>query len=189
MIVEGDTEYIAFKHLAKQTNNNIHIIRARGKATIATLMKVLNQFSSNYDVLHDVDNHIKYSSSTLKAQLTNCKNILKLKKNDDIRVFCSISNFENAINIGDVANDKKTKIIYQILHETSDTGDFAKARKLVENLFEYIINRGEEKTLDGGFLRINNEKDYDDLFVDLIHQKTYEEMEEKKKKEEKILTV
>jgi len=189
VIVEGDTEYIAFKHLAKQSNKNIHIIRARGKATIATLMKVLNQFNSSYDVLHDVDNHIKYSSSTLKAQLTNCKKILKLKNNDDIRVFCSISNFENAINIGDVENDKKTQTIYQILHETSDTGDFAKARKLVENLFENIINRGEEKSLDGEFLSINNEKDYDDLFVDLIQQKTNEEMEEKKKKQEKMLTV
>ncbi|KWX73543.1 ATP-dependent nuclease [Paenibacillus jilunlii] len=189
VIVEGDTEYIAFKHLAKQRHNNIHIIRARGKATIATLMKILNQFSSSYDVLHDVDNHIKYSSSTLKAQFTNCKKILELKINDDIRVFCSISNFENAINIGDVENDKKTQTIYQILHETSGTGDFAKARKLVENLFENIINRGEDKSLDGEFRSINSEKDYDDLFVDLIQQKTNEEMEEKKKKQEKILTV
>ncbi|MGG1618989.1 ATP-dependent nuclease, partial [Paenibacillus sp. NRS-1781] len=68
VIVEGDTEYIAFKHLAKERDTNIHIIRARGKATIVTLMKVLNQFNSSYDVLHDVDNHDKHSASTLKAQ-------------------------------------------------------------------------------------------------------------------------
>lgn len=109
VIVEGDTEYIAFKHLAKQKNYNVHIIRARGKATIATLMKVLNQFNSHYDVLHDVDNHEKHSSSTLKAQLTNCKKIYSYKKNTNIRVFCSISHFEKAIGIGDIANDKKLK--------------------------------------------------------------------------------
>jgi predicted ATP-dependent endonuclease of OLD family len=184
VIVEGDTEYIAFKHLAKLKNKNVHIIRARGKATIGTLMKVLNQFNSSYDVLHDVDNHTKHSSSTLKAQLTNCKNIFKLKESSNIRIFCSIPNFENAIGIGDVSNDKKTQTIYQVLHGTSDTDEFAKARRMIENLFEQIINRGEEKTLDVGFCRINNEEDYDDLFAGLIQQITYEEMEEKKKKEE-----
>ena len=32
LIVEGDTEYIAFKHFCKKKNENVHIIRARGKA-------------------------------------------------------------------------------------------------------------------------------------------------------------
>jgi len=180
VIVEGDTEYIAFKHFAKLKNVNLHIIRARGKSTIRTLMKILNQFNSNYDVLHDVDNHPKHSSSTLKAQLTNCKEIFKLKENRNIRIFCSIPNFENAIGIGDVTNDKKTQTIYQILHGKSDTDEFAKARRIIENLFEQIINRGEERTLDVRFRRINTDKDYDDLFVGLIQQKNYEEMGEKK---------
>ena len=189
VIVEGDTEYIAFKHLAKQKNMNIHIIRARGKSTIVTLMKVLNQFNSNYDVLHDVDNHSKYSLSTLKAQCTNCKNILNQKVSSDIRIFCSISNFENAIGIGDIANDKKTQVIYQILHETSLTDEFASAKRFVEKLFNQIIKRDEETPLDAGFRKINNEKDYDALFDDLIQQKAAEELEGEKKKEEVILTV
>lgn len=184
IIVEGDTEYIAFKHLAKLRNENVHIIRARGKDTIGTLMKILNQFNSNYDVLHDVDNHTKHSSSTLKGQLTKCKKIFKLKEGSNIRIFCSIANFENAIGIGDVPNNKKTQTIYEILHGTSDTDEFAKPRRMVENLFEQIINRDEEKTLDIGFRRTNAEQDYDDLFVGLIQQKTDEEMEEKNKKEE-----
>ncbi|GIO56913.1 ATP-dependent nuclease [Paenibacillus cineris] len=188
VIVEGDTEYIAFKHLAKQRDYNVHIIRARGKATIATLMKVLNQFSSHYDVLHDVDNHEKHSSSTLKAQLTNCKKIYSYKKSENVRVFCSISHFENAIGIGDIANDKKTQVIYQILHESSDSGEFGEAKLLVENIFEQIINRSEEKNLDAGFRRINNEKDYEELFSELIERKIREEEMEKKKKEGKIFT-
>jgi putative ATP-dependent endonuclease of the OLD family len=182
VIVEGDTEYIAFKHLAKLKNENVHIIRARGKATIGTLMKILNQFNSSYDVLHDVDNHPKHSSSTLKAQLTNCKNIIKLKGNSDIRIFCSISNFENAIGIGDVSNDKKTQTIYQILHENSEDR-YEEARRLIESLFEQIIKRDDENPLDVGFRRVNIEKEYEELFTGLIEQKVYEETKEKKKKE------
>ena len=147
-------------------------------------MKILNQFNTNYDVLHDVDNHQSTHSSALKGQQTNCIKIFNLKEDSDIRVFCSISNFENAIDIGDVPNNKKTQTIYEILHGTSDTDEFAKPRRIVENLFEQIINRNEEKTLDIGFRRINVEQDYDDFFVGLIKQKTDEEMEAKKKKEE-----
>jgi putative ATP-dependent endonuclease of the OLD family len=180
IIVEGDTEYIAFKHLAKEKNKNVHIIRARGKATICTLMKILNQFNSSYDVLHDVDNHNKLSSSSLKAQLTNCKNILELKDNDNIRIFCSVSNFENAIGIGDVPNNKKTQTIYEILHGTSDTNEFAKPRRSVINLFEQVVSRTDKESLDVGFCRINKKEDYDDFFTGLIEQKTIEEMEEKK---------
>ncbi|MET7018200.1 ATP-dependent nuclease [Bacillus mycoides] len=183
LIVEGDTEYIAFKHLAKLSNVNLHIIRARGKSTIVTLMKILNQFNSNYDVLHDVDNHPKHTSKTLKAQLTNCKKILNHKESNKIRVFCSISNFENAIGIGDVSNDKKTQTIYEILHETTDA-KLIKARELIKDLFEQIMCE-DEKELDVGFHRINNKEEYDDFFVGLIQQKVYEEAEEKKKEEEK----
>lgn len=187
VIVEGDTEYIAFKHLAKEKGYNIHIIRARGKATIVTLMKVLNQFNSCYDVLHDVDNHNKHSSSTLKAQLTNCKNIYNTKNNDNIRVFCSISNFENAIGIGDVSNDKKTKVIYKILHEqeqTMDTYEYTEASTIIENIFDQIINRDKEIALSGGFQKITSADDYGKLFNDLIEQKIHEEELERKKKEE-----
>lgn len=184
VIVEGDTEYIAFKHFAKLANENLHIIRARGKATICTLMKILNQFNSSYDVLHDVDNHTKHSASTLKSQLTNCKKILELKENDNIRIFCSISNFEQAISIGDVPNNKKTQTIYNILHGVTDTDEFAKPRRVIQNLFQQKLNRNEEKTLELGFRRVKSEQDYEDLFIGLIQQK---EMEEKKaKKEEKV---
>ncbi|ODP30363.1 hypothetical protein PTI45_00219 [Paenibacillus nuruki] len=177
IIVEGDTEYIAFKHLAKQKGYNIHIIRARGKTTIVTLMKVLNQFNSSYDVLHDVDNNEKHRSTTLKAQLTNCKNIFNYKQDDNIRIFCSVSHFEKAIGIGDVLDDKKTKIIYQILHpsEASETDQYTEARSLVEGIFEQIISRNNELNLSNGFKKISSSKDYDELFIGLIAQKIQEE--------------
>lgn len=60
---------------------------------------------------------------------------------------------------------------------------------LVENLFEQIINRDEEQTLDAGFRRINNEGDYEELFSELIKRKIHEEEMEKKKKKDKTLIV
>ncbi|MNW40923.1 DNA replication and repair protein RecF [compost metagenome] len=182
VIVEGDTEYIAFKHLAKERDTNIHIIRARGKATIVTLMKVLNQFNSSYDVLHDVDNHDKHSASTLKAQLTNCKKIYASKHSDNIRIFCSITHFENAIGIEDVSSDQKTKVIYQILGgQAEKENDYSEARALVESIFEQIINRNKDLTLTGGFKKVTTSEDYEKLFLGLIEQKSLEEAEKKKK--------
>lgn len=183
IIVEGDTEYIAFKHLAKVENENVHIIRARGKSTIGTLMKILNQFKTKYDVLHDADNHIRYSSSTLKAQKTNCINIFKLKSKNETRVFTSLSNFENAIGIGDVENDKKTQTIYQILHGNNDEDGYGEARKLIKDLFMHIVKRDKDTVIVGGFREIYNETDYDDLFNELIELKVSEEQEAKRQKE------
>ncbi|BCD21988.1 hypothetical protein BC30090_0885 [Bacillus cereus] len=58
IIVEGDTEYTAFKYVISanpEAFNNIHIIRARGKDTIVSLVKILNHFGSRYSILHDSD--------------------------------------------------------------------------------------------------------------------------------------
>lgn len=58
IVVEGDTEYTAFKYVISRNPDrykNVHIIRARGKATIVSLCKILNHFGSGYSVLHDSD--------------------------------------------------------------------------------------------------------------------------------------
>lgn len=58
VVVEGDTEYSAFKYvmaLAPEGFENVHIIRARGKATIASLAKILNHFGTSYAILHNAD--------------------------------------------------------------------------------------------------------------------------------------
>jgi putative ATP-dependent endonuclease of OLD family len=58
IIVEGDTEYTALKYVADVSPSmfpDLHIIRARGKATIPSLAKILNHFGAKYAVLHDSD--------------------------------------------------------------------------------------------------------------------------------------
>ena len=60
VIVEGDTEYTAFKFILDKYADDpklhdIHIVRARGKATICLVAKILNQFNARYGILHDSD--------------------------------------------------------------------------------------------------------------------------------------
>ena len=58
VIVEGDTEHTAFayiKEMHPEDFREIHVVRARGKATIVSLMKILNHFGTPYAVLHDTD--------------------------------------------------------------------------------------------------------------------------------------
>jgi putative ATP-dependent endonuclease of OLD family len=58
VVVEGDTEYSAFRYVIAQERpayNDVHIIRARGKSSIVSVVKILNQFGSRYSVLHDSD--------------------------------------------------------------------------------------------------------------------------------------
>lgn len=57
ILVEGDTEYSAFRMILEEEKHltDTHIIRARGKATIVSLAKILNQFGTSYSILHDTD--------------------------------------------------------------------------------------------------------------------------------------
>ena len=58
VVVEGDTEFAAFQYVIKNDPAafpDVHILRARGKATIRALCKILSQFGKYYAVLHDSD--------------------------------------------------------------------------------------------------------------------------------------
>lgn len=58
IIVEGDTEYTAFKYVIANNPSaykDVHIVRARGKACLVSLCKILNQFGKRYAVVHDSD--------------------------------------------------------------------------------------------------------------------------------------
>lgn len=61
LIVEGDTEFAAFNEVMLSNASDYPIderpliIRARGKATISTLVKMLSHFKINFSVLHDID--------------------------------------------------------------------------------------------------------------------------------------
>lgn len=170
IIVEGDTEYIALKTILKQTQeSNYHIIRARGKDTIVTLMKILNQFNCSYIVIHDVDND-KDTLQPLKTQLTKCKKIVEQKLTapvpERITIISSISNFEKAIGLNNIPNNLKTENIFNIVTDQSFEPSHAKA--CIHSVLNYIDSPDTE--LIGNFKIINTNECYDELFIEKIEE-------------------
>ena len=116
IVVEGDTEYTAFNYIKKQKPDqykNINIIRARGKATIVSLIKILNHFGSDYSVLHDCDTPrltTKKGKEMANPAWGNNPNILEVMNAKPVgkatRLLASLPNFEEAY-FGEVAEEEK----------------------------------------------------------------------------------
>lgn len=103
IIVEGDTEYTAFKYIISKKPDqykNVHIIRARGKATIVSLCKILNHFGSGYSVLHDSDFPRTKDGKKKNSAWTQNNEILKMVREaanpSRVRLVASLPNFEGA---------------------------------------------------------------------------------------------
>ncbi|WP_027615246.1 MULTISPECIES: ATP-dependent endonuclease [unclassified Pseudomonas] len=129
LIVEGDTEYTAFNYIRDREVNNgslrykdINIIRARGKVTVASMMKVLNHFKTKYYVLHDTDQQKTKSRSLDKKASVDGKKVyneteitnpawtnntkILAQMSDYSRVVASIGNFEAAYFSEVIESDK-----------------------------------------------------------------------------------
>ncbi|WP_101810654.1 AAA family ATPase [Neisseria sicca] len=105
VIVEGDTEFAAFHEIM---NSNLEdypvsqrplIIRARGKATITILVKILSHFKIDFSVLHDIDSP-KISSggkanSAYSINKTISDTVTEARKAGlNVTYRCSCPNFE-----------------------------------------------------------------------------------------------
>jgi putative ATP-dependent endonuclease of the OLD family len=58
LLVEGETEYTAIKCIMErwgESTNDLQVINCFGKGNIVTVSKILNHFSVNYSILHDMD--------------------------------------------------------------------------------------------------------------------------------------
>lgn len=156
ILVEGDTEYTAFNHVIAENPDkykNIHVIRARGKATIVSLVKILNQFGTEYAVLHDSDTPkaMRKNKAGVKQEIVNPawtknKDILAevAKSTRKTRLVASVPNFEGAYYNAELKNEKP----------------YAALSKLRENpiIFEKV-----EKLLDG---LLNFEKELPDMAIE-----------------------
>lgn len=143
VVVEGDTEYTAFNYIKRQKPElykNINIIRARGKATIVSLIKILNHFGSDYSVLHDCDKPritTKKGKEMANPAWGNNPNILNAINAKPIstsnRLLASLPNFEEAY-FGEVAEGEKPYNALRKLEESPELFD------IVENLLKALIN-------------------------------------------------
>jgi len=126
IIVEGDTEHTAFAYIKEMNPDsfrNIHVIRARGKATIVSLMKILNQFGAPYAVLHDSDRkkatrggvEIDNPAWTLNSRILAAA----AHADERVRVVASVPDFEVAYFGREVSVEKP----YTALARLRDHGD------------------------------------------------------------------
>jgi putative ATP-dependent endonuclease of OLD family len=138
VVVEGDTEYTAFSMLkahAPEKYRNLHVVRARGKGSILTILKILNQFSSMYAVLHDSDTP-KAKNGASPAWGANASIRAAIDgavQARQIRHVVSITNFEVAMFGKEAAADKP----YNTLVRLNSTEELrARAESLLDALLD-----------------------------------------------------
>ncbi|MDF9839672.1 MULTISPECIES: AAA family ATPase [Paenibacillus] len=143
IIVEGDTEYTAFKHIMATKPGiykDVHIIRARGKATIVSLVKILNHFGSRYSVLHDSDTPTTLrKGKTIKnpAWAHNEKIYAAIQDRphtSNVRLLASLGNFEKAYFGEEVSSEKPYNAIIHLQH---DEQRFEKVEQLLDALLDH----------------------------------------------------
>lgn len=154
ILVEGDTEYTAFKSIVDEKPGqfkNVHVIRARGKAILVPLIKILNHFGHSYSVLHDADMPTIQTKSGIKANGMWTENDkireATLKSETSVRLVASIKDFETAV-FGEESNKNKPYTAWTRLKES--TGH----KKTVSELLVALIDHS--KPLPKGFIAWND---------------------------------
>ncbi|MFC1833723.1 AAA family ATPase, partial [Thermodesulfobacteriota bacterium] len=77
VLVEGDTEFAAFQHIMENDHgsfphhNRPVIVRARGKYTLAMLIRMLRHFKVNFAILHDSDSPLRRDGKRNSAWTAN----------------------------------------------------------------------------------------------------------------------
>lgn len=140
VIVEGDTEYTAFKHVIAskpEEFKDVHIIRARGKATVASLVKVLNHFGSKYSVLHDSDSPLRKDQKGNPAWGSNHRILDAVNAHPDrskVRLLASIPNLEEAFFGEEAKGEKPYNALLKI---KNDPLKFKKIEDLLRALIDH----------------------------------------------------
>jgi len=139
VLVEGDTEYTAFKHVIAQNPSlykDIHVVRARGKACLVSLCKILNQFDKGYAVLHDSDREKTRKGHANPAWSVNQK-ILEVTADGRaagrVRVLASVPNFEGAFFAEEVNAEKPYSALARL---KSNESAFLKIAELLDCLID-----------------------------------------------------
>jgi len=140
VIVEGDTEYTAFKYVILKNPEkfkDVHIIRARGKATIVSLIKILNHFGSKYSVLHDSDTPLTKELKRNPAWATNQNILDAINLHNDktkVRLVSSIPNLEKAFFRQEVKDEKPYNALMKM---SNDASSFERIEELLFSLIDH----------------------------------------------------
>lgn len=140
IVVEGDTEHAAFisaiVRARHETSGKVSIIRARGKAVLVPLIKMLRHFKTDFGIVHDIDWPYKKDGSkngmwTINETIRN--EIIKCRKNGHT-VFhrWSIPDFERFLGGEELGKDKPYTAFKRI---SSDEELRERVQSLISSLF------------------------------------------------------
>jgi len=143
IVVEGDTEYTVFSWLKSEylgTYDDVHIIRARGKAIIPSVVKILNQFTCDYAVLHDTDtpeaNGRQNPAWTMNQRIRDGINNNSMDS-QKIRLIACKTNFETAIFNKNATKDKPHNAVVRLKEDS-------RFKEKVQLLFDGLLDARNE---------------------------------------------
>lgn len=141
IVVEGDTEHAAFISAIVKSQHEmagkVSIIRARGKAVLVPLIKMLRHFKTNFGIIHDIDWPYRKDGSgngmwTINTTIRN--EIIKCRENGQIVYHrWSIPDFERFLGGEELGKDKPYTAFKRI---SSDEKLKERVQELISSLFD-----------------------------------------------------
>lgn len=159
ILVEGDTEHAAFLAAVvedgHELGDRLAIVRARGKAILPGLMRMLRHFKVPFGVMHDVDwPHTRKGGASAMWTINNTIfQEAEACRTDGITVRhrCSLPDFERLLGGDELGKDKP---LAAYLRVAGDDAEKARVRELLGDLFEGAnhLPLEFENTSEGAFL-------------------------------------
>lgn len=141
ILVEGDTEHAAFIAAAIKNAHDlagkVSIIRARGKAILVPLIKMLRHFKSNFGIVHDVDwprrsdkkkNGMWSVNTSIREEILRCR-----QGGLTVRHRWSVPDFERFLSGEELGKDKPFAAFDRILQ---DPALIIRVRELMQSLYD-----------------------------------------------------
>jgi len=195
ILVEGDTEYAAYLAAIVETNHvlldKIAIVRARGKAILPGLIRMLRHFRVPFSVIHDVDwpftndgakkNGMWAINQTIFDEVQTCR-----EAGVAVRHRVSIPDFERLLGGQELGKDKPLAAYLRTKDDDDISGSI---RDLLTDLFEGkdAHPSGYSPDADGEFLAFllkalgawcqTNNADADPRLIGAVHQDNQEAAE------------
>jgi energy-coupling factor transporter ATP-binding protein EcfA2 len=139
VLVEGDTEHAAFIAAIVEENDEladrVTIVRARGKAIMPGLIRMLRHFKVPFSIIHDIDwpytakggaNGMWTMNQTIYDEIQACRN-----EGVVVRHRCSVPDFERLLGGEELGKDKP---LMAYLKVSDDAEAKAKVRQLITEL-------------------------------------------------------
>ena len=161
IVIEGDTEFAAFEYIMNTFVDEFPpskrpvLIRARGKDTIALIVKMLSNFKTSFSVLHDADFTVKKSAWSANERL---ESVIVVARSEGCKVVHRISLPTFELNYLPVELDEDGKLKYpsdknkpwNFYEKLRDSQEIQESVKSL--LLELVDENSLEKPIENDFI-------------------------------------